>query len=540
VSTTPAERLERTPSPADVLIVRPSLTPTLSDLAFLLPIVVLFWCTTGVGWLLTDSDMGWHIRTGAWILNNGRIPAVDIFSFTKNGQPWIAWEWLSDVAMALTHLAGGLPAVILLALLLLGATAVCVYRSTVAASGHRFIALVLTGLAMAASTVHWLARPHLATPLMAAIFCLVLNRTENDGKPRHLWILPPLSAIWANLHGGFFVGIVLLITYALGAFAEEFLLGVTKNAFRHARNYIWIAIGCAVASLINPYGYHLHVHIAQYLGSSFYFERISEFQSVDFHSFAAAYFETLLVLAIAASAWHLSSGKLTQALLLLSWTHLALFSARNIPIFAAVVSPAIGLATREWLECVASRSPASWLGKFSTSIAELEAGLSTIAQNRPKRQLHVLPCLAVALLALVLFHPGKVRTFRAEFDRDRFPVDAAAFLSQQTNNSEMRIYASWQWGGYLIYRLWPSLTVFDDGRTDFYGPGFVDQGLRVWNVSPDWRKILERSGVNSVLVPVDSSLAGALRETHEWKLVYHDSVAVLFDKRENSGTSGRF
>jgi hypothetical protein len=493
-----------------------------------------------VGWLVTDSDTGWHIRTGAWILNNGRIPTVDIFSFTKNGQPWIAWEWLSDVAMALAHSAGGLPAVVLLALLLLGATAVCVYRGTAAASGHRFIALALTGLAMAASTVHWLARPHLATPLMAAIFCLIVNRTENDGKPRHLWVLPPLAAIWANLHGGFFVGIVLLITYALGASAEQFLLGVRKNAFRRARNYIWIAIACAGASLINPNGYHLHVHVAQYLGSSFYFDRISEFQSIDFHSFAAAYFETFLVLAIAASAWHLSSGKLTQALLLLSWTHLALFSARNIPIFAAVVSPGIGLATREWLECVASRSPVSWLGKFSTSIAELEAGLSAIVRNRSKWQLHVFPCLAIALLALLLFHPGKAKAFRAEFDRDRFPVDAAAFLSQQTNDSGMRIYASWQWGGYLIYRLWPSLIVFDDGRTDFFGPGFVDEGLHVWNVSPDWRKILERTGVNSVLVPVNSPLAGALRETHEWKLVYHDSVAVLFDKRENSGTSGRF
>ena len=75
-----------------------SLVPPLSDLAFLIPILVLFWCTTGVGWLLTDSDTGWHIRAGEWMLKNGRVPSADLFSFTKAGQAWFAWEWLSEQA----------------------------------------------------------------------------------------------------------------------------------------------------------------------------------------------------------------------------------------------------------------------------------------------------------------------------------------------------------------------------------------------------------------------------------------------------------
>src|SRR5215472_4261043 len=85
-----------------------SLLPSLSDLAFLIPILVLFWCTTGVPWLLTDSDTGWHIRTGEWILKNHRIPATDLFSFMMFGQPWFAWEWLSDLAMAAIHSHFGL------------------------------------------------------------------------------------------------------------------------------------------------------------------------------------------------------------------------------------------------------------------------------------------------------------------------------------------------------------------------------------------------------------------------------------------------
>src|SRR6266851_3843830 len=386
-----------------------SLMPSLSDLAFLTPILVLFWCTTGVGWLLTDSDTGWHIRAGEWILKNGRVPSTDLFSFTKAGQPWFAWEWLADVLMALVDRGFGLAGIVLVSLLVLGATSVCVYRSTLEESEHRVIAIVLTGLAMAASTIHWLARPHLVTPLFATAFCWALNRTERNQGPGVLLALPALTILWVNLHGGFFVGIVLLITYAIGAVAEELIHGARRNAWIRARRYVWTAAACALASLLNPYGYHLHGHVVRYLGASFYLQRISEFQSIDFHSFTAAYFETLLVLAMAAAAWHLGAGRLVHVLLLLSWSHLALFSARNIPIFAVVAAPGIGLAMREWLEYMGSCHPLHWPGKIGANLAELEAGLRSIANIHRRRHWHFVPCFGVLVLALLLTRPGRVK-----------------------------------------------------------------------------------------------------------------------------------
>jgi hypothetical protein len=510
-----------------------SLLPPLSDLAFLTPILVLFWCTTGVGWLLTDSDTGWHIRTGEWILKNGRVPTADMFSFTKAGEPWFAWEWLSDVLMGLIHQSGGLGGIVLVSLLILGATSLCVYKSIWEESGHRVIALVLTGLAMAASTIHWLARPHLVTTLFAALFCRVLNRAERGKGSAGLSGLPLLTILWVNLHGGFFVGIVLLITYAIGAAAEQSLHGARQNAWVRARCYLLTAGGCGIASLINPYGYRLHIHVAEYLGVSFYVQRISEFQSIDFHSFTATYFETLLVLAIAAAVWHLSAVRLVHVLLLLSWSHLALFSARNIPIFAVVAAPAIGLAIREWLERFGSRSPFEWLRKFSAGVTEMEAGLRTIASADKRRRWHLLPCTAVVALAVLLAHPGRAKPFHAEFDGKGFPVDAATYLSQKQAGPPIKLYSSWQWGGYLIYRLWPSVTVFDDGRTDFYGPAFVEEGLRAWEARPDWGDILARYRVNAALLPVDSALATVLLEREDWKPVYQDPTTILFEKTGN-------
>jgi hypothetical protein len=317
------------------------------------------------------------------ILKNGRVPAVDIFSFTRSGEPWIAWEWLSDVLMAVVHERSSLAGIVLVSLVLLGATSAFVYRSTLGESGHRVIAIVLTGLAMAASTVHWLARPHLVTPLFASVFCCVLNQTERNRRSVLLWILPLLTIPWVNLHGGFFVGIILLVTYAIGMAAEELLDGRRRKAWVRARPYLWTAASCALATLVNPYGYHLHVHVTRYLGASFYLQRISEFQSIDFHSFTAAYFETLLVLAIAAAAWHIGKGRWVQVLLLLSWSHLALFSARNIPIFGVVAAPGIGLAMREWLEYASSCWPLEWPGRFGASLAELDTGLRIMASRAP-------------------------------------------------------------------------------------------------------------------------------------------------------------
>src|SRR5229473_2477175 len=512
-----------------------SLMPSLSDLAFLTPILVLFWCTTGVGWLLTDSDTGWHIRAGEWILKNRRVPRTDLFSFTKAGQPWFAWEWLSDVLMAVVHGHSGLAGIVLVSLLVVGATSVCVYRNTLDESGHRVVAIALTGLAMAASTIHWLARPHLVTPLFAVVFCWVLSRVERRANNEGLLsVLPPLTILWVNLHGGFFVGLVLLITYAIGAAAGELVQGTRRNAWVRARKYLLTAGTCAIASLLNPYGYRLHVHVAQYLGASFYLQRISEFQSIDFHSFTAAYFETLLGLAIAAAGWHLAAGRWVHVLLLLSWSHLGLFSARNIPIFAVVTAPGIGLAMREWLEYAGSHWPLRWPGKLSVSLAEVEAGLRVIATNPKRWRPHFVPCFGVLVLASLLAHPGRMKILQAEFDHDRFPVDAVTFLSEKESGSPIRLYSSWQWGGYLIYRLWPSLAVFDDGRTDFYGPAFVEEGLRVWDARPDWSNIFERYRVNGALLPVDSALATVLRERWDWKPVYQDRIAVLFERNEKA------
>ena len=503
--------------------------PSLSDLAFVIPLGVIFSCASGVGWLLTDSDTGWHIRTGEWILRNKQIPTRDLFSFTRPGQPWLAWEWLTDLFMGLLHSCGGLAGVVLGCLVVLCMTSFLVYRATRSLSGHRFVALGVTSLAMAACRVHWLARPHLVTPLFLAVFSLVLNRAEKNLNTRVLPILAVLTVLWANLHGGFFLGIVVLLTHGIGAVVEKLLGNGGERQWLRARAYFVTAGLCAMASLLNPYGYRLHIHIAEYVSSSFYFEHIDELQSLGFHSFSAAPFETMLILAIGAAFWHLLRGRAAQVILLLSWSHLGLLAARNIPPFAVLCAPGIGLAVAEWLDLGRARSSNERLGNLFASFEKVESGIDEVAARSAGR-IHLVPVVAVLGLALVLAHPGRVKSLQAEFDSRLFPVDAAAALRHLETDRETRVFCSWQWGGYLIYQLWPQMKVFNDGRTDFYGPEIIRQAMHLWTLAPDWPDILEQYRITAALVPVDSALAWALKNKNEWRAVYHDQVAVVFER----------
>jgi len=129
------------------------------------------------------------------------------------------------------------------------------------------------------------------------------------------------------------------------------------------------------------------------------------------------------------------------------------------------------------------------------------------------------------LVAAVVYAPHPPQRFRAEFDPKSFPSGALAVLRQ---DSSARIFAHDQWGDYLIWKLYPGHKVFVDGRTDFYGDDFEEKVLAVMNVKYGWEKTLDRFGVNTILLPPNAPLAGALKESSRWRVTYDDGIALVF------------
>src|SRR5215471_9185 len=133
-------------APAPIKLVR--VLPSLADVAFLMPLILLFGSLEGAHSLLSDGNTGGHIRAGEWMLTHNAIPRQDLFSFTRPDRPWFAWEWLAEVAMAWVHRHGGLAAAVWVAALMLSVTFTLLYRLLRARSGNVLISIGLTGVAV--------------------------------------------------------------------------------------------------------------------------------------------------------------------------------------------------------------------------------------------------------------------------------------------------------------------------------------------------------------------------------------------------------
>jgi hypothetical protein len=209
--------------------------------------------------------------------------------------------------------------------------------------------------------------------------------------------------------------------------------------------------------------------------------------------------------------------------LIVGWLHLALISARNIPIFMIVAAPPVALAIEEALRRLREARLAEWLQKGLRGFEELASGIG--AADRLAR----VPVTSVAAMLLVtaLFYlPTGASALTAEYDPQRYPAKALATL--EAAGRTKAIFTDDEWGDYLIYRLYPGGKVFVDGRSDFYGAVFDEKYLDVMNGKYDWEKTLERYGVETVLLRAEASLASTLKESRRWRVIYDDGIAIAF------------
>jgi hypothetical protein len=538
-----------TPSKPNLLV---RLMPSMTDVAFLLPTILLFAGLQGVRTMLGDGDTGWHVRIGEWILAHGQVPHQDMFSFTKPGEPFFAWEWLWDVSFAWVHMHWGLGGVVLVSLVVISMASALLYRLVYRRCGNALVAIVLTGLADSGASIHWLARPHLVTMLFMMIFLTILERVR-EGKTgtaagvrreivpgqsgaveggthdrphfRLLWLLPLLMIPWVNLHGAFFVGMVLIGAYAGGELLRALITrdrGERREAARAAMRYMLAVLGCVAASLVNPYFYQLHAHIWAYLRDPFQMKYITEFHATNFQYPAAMFLEVMLLLGIGAAVWYGRRKQFPEVLLLAGWGHLSLVIVRNVPIYMFVAAPLVALPVTEWLRALSLAPVAKWVRTAAQTVEEIGAEIDSLERVW---RVHLVSAAVVVLLALGMSSPLAGPKLKPEYNPEAYPEGALA----QLTHPGQRTFTHDEWGDYLIYKLSPQgIKVFVDGRSDFYGAKFDLAYLDVLGVKYDWQQTLARYGVDTILMPVDSPLAGAAKESRRWRAVYDDGRAIVF------------
>ena len=488
--------------------------PSFTDVLFVALLAVLFVAGKyGMASLLSDGDAGWHIRTGQTILATHTVPVADPYSFTKPGQLWYAWEWLSDVVFALAFRALALKGVTLLAAVICVLASVVIFGYSLWRGGALFIALPLSLLAVGVAAMHFLALAYIFTLLLLAI-SLWLLEVDRRKPTRRLWLLVPLTVVWTNLHGGFLSMIACVGIVAVGTAVEGCLLPEQRAAkWRQAARYASLAAASLAASLVNPYGWQLHLHTLAYLRSDWIKSVIQEFQAPRFRTESELQFEILLFLGLACCASLLAKRRIAEALLILFWGHEALTSIRHATIFAFVAAPIIAVELSHYWRLGVARS-----GK--KSLIQILAGIER--DMAPAFRAPGIWTVAVIVLLILVDRPLQ---WPKTFPDQVFPVEMVARYHAKLASS--RVLTSDEWGDYLLFVNYPSQKVFFDGRSDFYGPRVGRDYMALYNAQYNWKTLLAKYRVESIFIPVDWPLGTVLKTSSDWRLV-EDNGRVLY------------
>ena len=481
---------------------------SLTDFFFL---TLLFWLfmADAKGWdrLLWDGDVALHTRIGDYVLDHGHVPTADPFSFTKPGERFYAFQWLTGVIFASLNRWVGLKGIVLLCGVAIALYLTLLCRDMVKRGTNGLLAILLVMVGANASAIHFHARPHLFTLL----FLVIANALIAEDRVRpswQIWLLVPLTALWVNMHSGFpaLLGVIGVLVVG-SALAQD---------WSKVRRYAGVLAACALATLVNPNGIALHLHISKFLNSPWAMANINEYQSPVFRDEAMYLYMGILFLALMVCGKYFARRQWTECLWILMFAAASLQSARHVPLFIVTVLPLIGVAATElWTELTAGQSSASILGV----LADLSEKTTTKIQP-------VSVWLFAMIAGAALFAPP--RHWPTDLSERYFPRAAANQFKDQLAQSN--VFSTDQWGDYLLWTGYPRQRVFMDGRSDFFGEQIGREYATVLSASPGWQQVLERHRVNMILVPPETPVVETLAADAKWHVLYRDNQAVLLKK----------
>ncbi len=453
-----------------------------------------------------DADTWFHLRTGAYVVQNHKLPDPDPFSWTTYmGQPAypgeeatrdlnIKHEWGAQVILYLVYAAGGFPGMVLFKACCLtffsGMVGWVVWRRT----GRFYLSVAA---AMAAGMIARTAaadRPYLVTYVLMALTLWILERR------RPLWVLPPLFVFWANAHGGFFMGWVLM-----GGYCGEALFQRMRGQPPKDEKTLWGASLLAIlASGLNPSYFNVIPGMFAYQNSALQ-RTLKEWQAPSL--WPPSWYSGLLVGAAGVLLWAWRRVRLCDALLFAVFAALSLMAQRNV-IFIGLIAPiAIACYLPEW-----------------------------------KRRLPRFAEFAVPLVLLAIAGQKIASGEAFQFRVDGWPYPAGPVKFLKEHNVRAPLFNIYEWGGYLMWAGWPELKTFIDGRA--LNESVFQDYMKIAYNDRDAQPLLDKYGVQVLLLEGFEYWTGkvyllgaVLSDPNQtkWKLVYQDQTGMVFMRQPPPG-----
>jgi hypothetical protein len=458
-----------------------------------------------------DSDVWWHLAIGHYILAHG-IPAVEPFSFLHAANPWVGQQWLYEVTLARLVDLGG-PGAASLVMGVVASSALLIAALSIPPQhrprGPVMAASLLLGALVAAQILG--VRGQVISLLGAAIVLNVVMRWRG-GSNRALLVLPPLLALWANIHAGFVIGLGIAVIALL----------VVPGVDRRARLLLaGTIVASALATLLNPAGPGLWSYVASTFANPTITGVVTEWQSPNFHDTWLRLFEAQAILLVI--AWVLSKRRDPFDLVLAGVVFAAALQAqRNVSLFALIAIPQLArYGASAWTEqrahLPAIPRPARW--------------------RRPPRWFGVAMVAVVVAGAAAAVVPQLSSASAAQYEAIHEPKAAADYASAHL--SGRRLYTIDTWGGYLAGRFPSGRVVFLYDETGVFGSAALQTYLDIHDLRPDWSSVISSYGIADAIVPDGSQELAALL-TLGWSFDCHDTVSgsVVMSLAPGSGSTG--
>ena len=477
--------------------------------------LAIFWslCLLSVKKSLISGDTFWHIKVGQVMLDTGKILTHDIFSHTVANKAWTAHEWLSEVFMAFCYNLGGLQGVTLVFFAMASFSMILLFKASQRLS-NEWAAFFATSIAVAFAQTHLLARPHIFTWLFGSIFLyLLINRG------RRLWLLPILTAIWGNLHGGVLIGLVLQGAFLTG----DFMDACSGKSFKDWK-YQWpkirqpfyifllsiLALGC------NPFGYSL-LWFPFKVSAEIFSQNISEWKAPDLQEMW--YVRVWLIMLAVLIASQGRKIPWSWRLLLVFFVYEALGHVRHLSVAAMFLAPWVAMSLLESFKKRNIQKPKNPKGAevpVSPYSGPLLIGLSFFL-----------------LSSFSIMQPAWWQNFTAKSFSvpDRYTQGAISYLKEHGYPGK-HLLNEYSWGGFLLFSLDPPPKVFIDGRADMYGEKVFSDYGKLTYIHKDMEQILTEYDIDWILYPKDSFLIRYMGTKPEWVKVYSDEkISILSLKK---------
>jgi hypothetical protein len=474
-----------------------------------------------------DEDTWWHLRAGEVTYLQGRPLTIDVFSYTRFGEPWPAHGWLTELWLYVVYQAAGFTGITIWMVLLSIAICTLAYYQMEGPPVYRAILLLIICVLL----LPVLTQPQMISLVFFLLTYWIIRNYLNKKRDLIVWLIPSFI-LWANFQEGFLAGFILILLVIVGDKTGKTVNQADTqyvNSKRIVRLLVVVML-CAIAVMIHPLGINVWNAVYNSMSMSGEGATFVEWASLNFNNPVQQLYMLFLLINLIIITFTAQKMPVFELLLFSAFTVMGYIWIRNLAfvvVYGMVISS--GYLWKTIDERVKNRN--------SSLTRKIGARIGGINKRMPQKSPVGIQILFMILIAIV-FAGAELKmylitdqTTMAKWENRSFPIGAKNWI--QENKPEGKMMNSYDWGGYFDWYL-REYPVFLDNRADLFGNEIIHQWLDVMNAKDGWQAILDRWNVNLIVIEPGWKIADLL-PYYGWTEYYQDEQAVIYGRSVNTG-----